>query len=105
DALVLPTQQFDAYYLYDDTGNPRWVVGSSGPFSTPSTVPMVQSTGFCPLCAYVAYTTQPAGTFTISYTNATEGHLTTAIALNPPLSGAWNIDQPITRLTGSATCP
>jgi hypothetical protein len=105
DALALPSQQFDAFYMYDDTGNPRWVVGSNGPFAATSTVPMVQSTGFCPLCAYVAYTTQPAGNFTVKYSNATQGHLTTAITLNAPLSGAWNIDQPIMRLTGSATCP
>ncbi|HSC09707.1 MAG TPA: S8 family serine peptidase [Rhodanobacteraceae bacterium] len=105
DALALPDQQFDAFYMYDDTGNPRWVVGSNGPFAASSTVPMVQSNGFCPLCAYVAYTTQPAGDFTVKYTNATQGHLTTAITLGAPLSGAWNIDQPITRLTGVATCP
>jgi subtilisin family serine protease len=105
DALALPSQQFDAFYLYDDTGNPRWVVGSNGPFAASSSVPMVQSTGFCPLCAYAPYTTQPAGDFTVKYSNATQGHLTTAITLNAPLSGAWNIDQPIARLTGSATCP
>jgi subtilisin family serine protease len=105
DALVLPNQQFDAFYMYDDTGNPRWVVGSNGPFAASSTLPMVQSTGFCPLCAFVAYTTQPAGDFTVKYSNATQGHLTTAITLSAPLSGTWNIDQPITRLTGSATCP
>ena len=105
DALVLPSQQFDAFYMYDDTGNPRWVIGSNGPFAASSTVPMVQSTGFCPLCAYVAYTTQPAGDFTVNYSNATQGHLTTAITLSAPLTGAWNIDQAITRLTGSATCP
>ena len=105
DALVLPSQQFDAFYMYDDTGNPRWVVGSNGPFAASSTVPMVQSTGFCPLCAFVAYTTQPAGDFTVKYSNATQGHLTTAITLSAPLSGAWNIDQPIMRLTGSPTCP
>ena len=105
DALVLPSQQFDAFYMYDDTGNPRWVVGSNGPFAASSTVPMVQSTGFCPLCAYVPYTTQPAGDFTVKYSNATQGHLTTAITLSAPLSGAWNIDQPIMRLTGSPTCP
>ena len=105
DALVLPSQQFDAFYMYDDTGNPRWVVGSNGPFTASSSVPMVQSTGFCPLCTYVPYTTQPAGDFTVKYSNATQAQLTTAITLNAPLSGAWNIDQPIMRLTGSATCP
>ena len=67
DALVLPSQQFDAFYMYDETGNPRWVVGGNGPFAASSTVPMLQSTGFCPLCAYRAYTTQPAGNMTVKY--------------------------------------
>src|SRR5262249_52290669 len=87
DALVLPTQQFDAFYLYDATGNPRWVVGSNGPFAASSTVPMLQSTGFCPLCAYQALTTQTAGSLTVDYANAASGQLTTTIALNAPVVG------------------
>ena len=54
DALVLPGQQFDAFYMYDASGNPRWVVGANGPFAASSTIAMLQSTGFCPVCAYQA---------------------------------------------------
>ena len=105
DALVLPGQQFDAFYMYDGLGNPRWVVGANGPFAASSTIAMLQSTGFCPVCAYQALTTQTAGSMTIAYANGSGGQLTTAIALNPPLSGTWNISQPIARLTGTAQCP
>jgi len=104
DALVLPGQQFDAFYMYDGSGNPRWVVGANGPFAATSTIAMLQSTGFCPVCAYQALTTQPAGNMTVTYTNGSSGQLNTAITLNAPLNGTWNISQPIARLTGSSTC-
>jgi hypothetical protein len=105
DALVLPSQQFEAFYMYDASGNPRWVVGAKAPFAATSAIDMLQSTGFCPVCAYQALTTQPAGNMTVSYENGSSGELSTAITLNAPLSGTWNISQPISRLTGSATCP
>jgi len=104
DALVLPGQQFDAFYMYDGIGNPRWVVGAIGPFAATSTIPMLQSTGFCPLCTYQALTTQAAGSMTVGYTDGSSGNLSTAITLNAPLSGSWNINQPIARLTGTAAC-
>jgi subtilisin family serine protease len=104
DALVLPGQQFDAFYMYDASGNPRWVVGANGPFAASSTIAMLQSTGFCPVCAYQALTTQPAGNMTVAYANGSSGQLSTAITLDAPLNGTWNIGQPIARLTGSSTC-
>jgi hypothetical protein len=104
DALVIPSQQFDAFYLYDATGNPVWVVGGVGPLAATSTVPMLQSTGFCPMCDYRALTTQAAGTLDVTYANGASGQISAAITLNAPLSGAWNINQPIARLTGSSAC-
>jgi subtilisin family serine protease len=104
DALVLPGQQFDAFYLYDASGNPRWVVGANGPFAAASTIPMLQSTGFCPVCNYQALTTQSAGSMTVTYANGSSGQLSTAIVLNAPLEGAWNVSNPIVRLTGSEQC-
>ena len=65
---------------------------------------MLQSTGFCPLCTYQALTTQAAGSMTVGYTDGSSGNLSTAITLNAPLSGSWNINQPIARLTGTAAC-
>ena len=105
DALVLPSQQFEAFYMYDASGNPRWVVGAKGPFAVTTTIDMLQSTGFCPICAYQALTTQAAGNMAVSYDNASSGQLSTAILLNAPLSGTWNVNQPISRLTGTPGCP
>lgn len=104
DTLVLTGQQFDAFYLYDATGNPRWVVGAKGPFAAASTIDVLQSSGFCPVCAYKALTTQAAGNMTVSYANGTTGTLSTAITLQSPLSGTWNVNQPTLRLTGGPAC-
>lgn len=104
DVLALPEQQFDTFYLYDALGNPTWVIGANGPFATSSTLDLVQSTGFCPSCAWRALTTRPAGTMSVSFASATSGHWNTAITLNPPLSGDWNVNQATLRLTGSPAC-
>jgi hypothetical protein len=104
DVLGLSTQQFDAFYLYDGVGEPHWVAGSVPNFSASSTVPMSQLSGFCPSCGYVPVVATSVGNLNVSYTDATQGHYATAITLASPLTGAWNVDQPIVRLTGSASC-
>ena len=65
---------------------------------------MLQSTGFCPICNYQALTTQAAGSMTVTYANGSSGQLSTAIVLNAPLDGTWNVSNPIVRLTGSDQC-
>lgn len=104
DALVLPGQQFEAFYLYDASGSPRWVVGGAGPFAVSSTIPMLQSSGFCPVCAYQQLATQSAGSLNLAYADGSTGHLSTAITLAAPLAGQWNVDQPMIRLTGAPAC-
>jgi hypothetical protein len=104
DVVTQPDLQFDAFYLYDALGEPRWLAGSAGAFTPTTTLTMNQSSGFCPSCAYVTVDPQAAGTLTATYTNATSGSYSTDITLLPPLSGTWNIDQPTIRLSGSAAC-
>ena len=105
DVLALSRLQFNAFYFYDSLGQPVWAVGESEPFSASSTAQMLQYTGFCPLCAFTSTTTRPIGTLMTNYTNAFSGSYAANLNLLPPLSGAWNINQPIARLTGKATCP
>jgi len=104
DVVALPSQQFDTFYLYDGLGNPRWVIGANGPFAAHSTLAMLQSTGFCPLCAWQPLTTRAAGNLTMSFADATSGTLTSAITLQAPLGGTWNVSQPVLRLTGTSAC-
>jgi subtilisin family serine protease len=104
DVLALPDQQFDAFYLYDNLGIARWAAGSASPFAANTTMDMYQLTGFCPLCAYTGASPHKIGSMTVNYSSATNGTYSTSFNLLPPLSGAWNINQPISRLTGSPVC-
>ncbi|HXD83264.1 MAG TPA: S8 family serine peptidase [Rudaea sp.] len=97
--------QFDAFYFYDALGQPRWAAGSSSPFQPQTQLTMNQIGGFCPLCAAVQTTPRPIGTLNLNFTSAMQGSYSTNLTLLSPLSGSWNINQPIVRLTGSPTCP
>jgi subtilisin family serine protease len=105
DVLALPDLQFNAFYFYDTLGLARWGSGSASPFAPGNTINLTQNSGFCPICAYVKVTSQPLGTLTVNYNSAANGTYSTNINLQPPLAGAWNINQPIARLTGSSVCP
>jgi hypothetical protein len=65
---------------------------------------MLQSSGFCPVCAYQQLATQSAGSLNLAYADGSTGHLSTAITLAAPLAGQWNVDQPMIRLTGAPAC-
>ncbi len=104
DVVAQPDLQFDAFYLYDALGQPRWLVGSSGPFAPSMTIAMNQVSGFCPLCAFVQTVLNPVGNLNIAFNDASSGTFSTNITLAPPLAGTWNVNQPIARLTGTASC-
>ena len=104
DVVTQPNLQFDAFYLYDALGEPRWLGGSVGSFTPTTTLTMDQISGFCPSCTYVKTNPKPAGTLTTTFTSPAAGSYMTNIALLPPLSGTWNISQPTVRLSGSAAC-
>ncbi len=104
DVVAEPQLQSDAFYLYDVFGQPRWVIASSGPFASTMSLALDQVSGFCPTCIYVPTTLQPVGTLNVSYADASKGTFSTNISLAPPLSGTFNINQPMARLTGSAEC-
>lgn len=105
DVFAQPGFQNDTFYFYDSLGQPRWADGNIASFGPSATVPLMQYTGFCPTCAYAAVSTRTIGNLNLNYTNASSGNYSTNLTLQPPLSGTWNINQPIVRLTGSPTCP
>lgn len=111
DVLAVPDSsagasfQFDAFYFYDALGQPRWAAGSSSPFGSQSTLSLNQIGGFCPLCAAVPTTPRPIGTLNVNFSSASQGSYSANLTLLSPLSGGWNINQPIMRLTGTPTCP
>jgi hypothetical protein len=104
DVLALPEQQFNVLYFYDSLGLARWAVGSSTPFLPSSAISFQQKSGFCPACDFVPVAAQPMGHANVVYSSNQTGALATQLELQPPLSGAWNTNQPLQRLTGSPAC-
>ena len=104
DVLSRANQQFDIVYIYDALGLARWGIGSRSPFAANSALDILQSAGFCPTCSWKPVTTQPLGTLMMDYSSASNGMLAMNFALNAPLSGNWNVSQPMLRLTGSSAC-
>src|SRR5262249_11482809 len=103
DVVALPDTQFDIFYFYDLLGTARWGIGAA-PFAASSTIYMLQSSGFCPLCDRTAVTTQPLGPLTMTFTSASAGRLKADFRLNSPAPGGWNADAAMRRLTGSPAC-
>jgi subtilisin family serine protease len=97
--------QNDTFYFYDSLGQPHWADGNISSFGPSATVTLMQYTGFCPTCAYAPVSTRVIGNLNLNYTDAMKGNYSTSLNLLPPLSGSWNINQPIVRLTGKTTCP
>ena len=104
DVVATPDFQFFALYIYDRLGVPRWAVGQSGTFATQTALPMLQSLGFCPSCAFTQLTSTTIGSMVVSYADGVSGHLSSYFQFNAPLGGTWTVDQQIAKLTGPATC-
>lgn len=105
DVLALPELQNDTFYFYDSLGQPRWADGNVATFGAHANVSLMQYSGFCPSCSYAAVATKTIGNLKIDYSDVLSGRYSTDLTLQPPLSGTWKIDQPISRLTGKTTCP
>jgi len=104
DVVANAEQQFDAVYLYDVLGEPRWLVGSDSPFAETMSIVMNQVSGFCPTCVYVPTTMQSVGRLDVSYASTTSGMFSANVELVAPLSGAFEFNQVMRRLTGSDQC-
>ncbi len=90
-------------YLYDDAGNPRWLIGQNSPFGA-GQLTMSQTEGACPLCAYRAPTFRVAGTLTRSFSSLEAGRIAIDVTLLPPVSGRWTEDDSVVRLATSRSC-
>ncbi|MDZ4811725.1 MAG: S8 family serine peptidase [Pseudomonadota bacterium] len=99
------TSFFDAnaVYVYDDLGNPRWLLGSGD--MNAAEVSLLQYTGFCPTCAFSAVTSAPVGSMQRSYsTNSTAIHVLSAPNYANGVPGGWNVNKSTTKLTREVPC-
>ena len=104
DVLALPNLQFNAFYLYDALGQPVWLEADSAPLQATTAETLNQYSGFCPACVYAVPTIRPVGTLNVSYASALAGNYAVQANLLAPLSGSWDTNAAMARLTGSTTC-
>ena len=83
-------------YLYDTSGNPRWLYGQNSPFGS-GTFALTQYTGFCPTCAYAAIQGTNAGQLVRTFTTPRSG---TALVT----AGAWQVNDTTAKLTNDIMC-
>lgn len=93
----------NAVYVYDDLGNPRWLIGS-GDMGNAS-VPLLQYSGFCPTCAFSPVTSSITGSMQRQYPSSTSAtHVISAPTYQNGIPGGWNVNKATTKLTRDVPC-
>lgn len=90
-------------YLYDDRGNPRWVIALSN-LPNNGVIPMLQFDGQCPWCSFAPGNGRAAGTLTRTFSSPRLGNGRFQIQLLAPLTGSAVTEAPIARLTDDLAC-
>jgi lysyl endopeptidase len=94
-------RDFITTYLYDASGQPRWVL-TDGLASDTGNLPTKSFRIHCPSCGWFDFfdSEQSAGTMRRSWVAPNSGTLSTGFALPAPMSGTWNRSEiPISLLT------
>ncbi|MBD8528192.1 hypothetical protein [Pseudomarimonas arenosa] len=87
--------EFFATYIYDSSGNPRWLSGDKSTWGN-GTINLLDYAMHCPGCAFIdgAFGLgKAAGNMSINYDARNSATLSTSIQLPSPLSGSWNRNQ------------
>jgi hypothetical protein len=93
----------NAVYVYDDLGNPRWLLGSGD--MNAAELPLLQYSGFCPSCAFSAVTSVNVGSMQRNYPSSTSAtHVISAPAYQNGIPGGWSINKNTTKLTRDVPC-
>ena len=111
---IAPSLEFVPFFIYDELGQPRWVLGTHGAPTlanmTPATNPLSQLFGFCPTCSYTTPTQRAAGSYSLKMdalprlTAEITGTVTLNAALQAPLLGSFNQSGDFALLTGKKAC-
>jgi subtilisin family serine protease len=103
-----PSLEFQGFFIYDDRGNPRWVLGQADSPSNGQTVQLYQHIGFCPTCAFQPDTRRPVGSYQFNVTQPGVDPMRASVGLNvnflSPLSGSFLRSGDFARLTGARAC-
>ena len=98
--------QAQIHYIYDDSGESRWLVAQDieNPEPTNPEMPFLQFSGFCSTCPTEPTSYEPVGMLERSFINEIQGTWTLDYLLLPPLSGSVErMDQTI-KLTQTLEC-
>ncbi|MBK9656238.1 MAG: PKD domain-containing protein [Rhodanobacteraceae bacterium] len=103
DSYVANTvaREFITTYLYDSTGQPRWVLTDAAAADT-GDLPTNAYQVHCPSCGWIDFfdSVKPAGSMRRSFVAPNSGTLSTTFTLPLPMLGTWNRNQvPISILT------
>ena len=94
------------HYIYDDMGNPAWLLGAGGTDNIPGSqeMPISQWSGFCAVCSGPEPTAETVGTLTREYADEENMTWNLDYVLNSPLSGSVNRSDDTGKLTLSQAC-
>jgi subtilisin family serine protease len=100
--FVTRRDQAHIHYLFDASGDPRWML-ASGLFEDES-LTVNQFEGFCPTCTG-STDLQAIGAILVTYDDNGSGNWTMDFNFDDPLSGSFQRSDDIVRLTDELSCP
>jgi len=94
------------HYVYDDAGNPAWLLGAAATTNIPGPQDMelTQWSGFCAVCTGDKPTSETVGVLTREYADEENMTWNLDYVLNSPLSGSVNRSDDAGKLTLSQAC-
>jgi hypothetical protein len=104
--LVYQSDQAQVHYLFDDSGEPRWILAADDAHqsATAQEIPLLQFKGFCAVCTPAAVTWETIGTVKRTFTNQTAGSWTLDFDLDAPLEQSINRTDSIVKLSDTLSC-
>lgn len=104
--LVYNSAQAQVHYLYDNKGEPRWVIAAddNNQSATAQVIPMLQFKGFCAVCNPTAVSWDTIGTVSRTFTSQTAGKWTLKFNLDSPLAQNINRTDNIEKLSDTLSC-
>ena len=104
--LMNASVQAQAHYLFDATGQPRWLFAQDPAVNDPDApvIPLLQFRGFCAVCDFVQPDYRIVGTLERSFTSESTGNWTLDFVFDPLLTGSVQRSDSIQKLSHRIDC-
>ena len=103
--LVNAASQAFIHFLYDDDGNPRWLLAVSEPQPpTPGDFSLLQFNGYCAVCNATPISSEVAGVFSWDFADEENMTWTLDYSFLAPVSGTINRTDVAEKLTVRLDC-